>query len=246
MSGSIACTRTKRTGLALFFASLALAGCAAQTAEAQNASLDPPAILEARRFTPAPPETGSAVERAELGVLRGPWSDERRRQAIEDNALDPFAAFGSVLGPDFNAINMPATRAVLQRSMLTAGYGAEPVKSAYRRLRPFLSSPDLNHCFPEDHGLREGYSYPSGHAAIGFAWSLVLAELAPSRADALIERGRDFGWSRVVCGVHYPTDVDAGRVIGAAAVARLHADSEFRRDMEAARQEIASHFGLNQ
>jgi acid phosphatase (class A) len=88
--------------------------------------------------------------------------------------------------------------------------------------------------------LRESRSYPSGHAALGWAWALVLAELIPDRADAILERGRDFGWSRVVCGVHYPSDVEAGRIVGAGAIARLHGDAFFRTQMDAARAELAS------
>ncbi len=75
---------------------------------------------------------------------------------------------------------------------------------------------------------------------MGFGWSLVLAELVPSRADAIIDRGRDFTWSRVVCGVHYPSDVEAGRTVAAAAIARLHADPDFQRELAAARTELAA------
>jgi acid phosphatase (class A) len=67
----------------------------------------------------------------------------------------------------------------------------------------------------------------------------VLAELAPSRADAILQRGRDFGDSRVICGYHYPSDIEAGRTIAAGVIARLHADASFRRDLDAARAELA-------
>lgn len=83
-------------------------------------------------------------------------------------------------------------------------------------------------------------SYPSGHAAIGWAWGLVLAELAPERAPALLARGRAFGESRAVCGLHHPSDVAAGRDIAAGVVARLHADPVFRADMERARSAMAA------
>jgi acid phosphatase (class A) len=66
-----------------------------------------------------------------------------------------------------------------------------------------------------------------------------LAELVPSRADAILQRGRDYGDSRVVCGLHYPSDVEAGRTIAAAALARLHADPAFRRALDEARSELA-------
>jgi acid phosphatase (class A) len=39
--------------------------------------------------------------------------------------------------------------------------------------------------------------------------------------------------------VHWQSDVDAGRVIGAAAVARLQSDDTFRAQLALAREEIA-------
>jgi acid phosphatase (class A) len=88
--------------------------------------------------------------------------------------------------------------------------------------------------------LRKDGSYPSGHTAIGWAWALILTEIAPDRADAILARGRAFGESRVVCNVHWHSDVVEGRFMGAAAVARLHADPAFRAELEAAISELAA------
>ena len=57
--------------------------------------------------------------------------------------------------------------------------------------------------------------------------------------NALVARGQAFGQSRVICGVHWQSDVTQGRIIGAATVARLHADPVFRAQFDAARQELA-------
>jgi acid phosphatase (class A) len=43
----------------------------------------------------------------------------------------------------------------------------------------------------------------------------------------------------VICGVHYQSDVEAGRQLGAAMVARLHAEPAFEKDLAAARAELA-------
>ena len=71
-----------------------------------------------------------------------------------------------------------------------------------------------------------------------FLWALILAEIAPDRTDAVLARGWEFGQSRAVCNVHWQSDVTQGRVVGAALVARLHANEEFRADLESAREEI--------
>jgi len=48
-----------------------------------------------------------------------------------------------------------------------------------------------------------------------FAFALLLAELAPERRDAILEAGRQVGVDRVVGGVHFPTDIEAGQRLGA-------------------------------
>jgi acid phosphatase (class A) len=234
-------------------AALALTACA--TADTAPAPTPPPVVhpttgernpavqVDALVFIPPPPEANGALELAERAIVRGPWSAERRQQALEDNAIDPFAAFDSVLGPNFTAANFPATFAVLDRAGRAAGFAGDPVKFRYERARPFLSDSAITPCIPDEPRLRASFSYPSGHAALGFAWALVLAELVPARADAIIERGRDFTWSRVVCGVHYPSDVEAGRIVAAAAIARIHADPDFQRELAAARAELAAAYG---
>ena len=94
-------------------------------------------------------------------------------------------------------------------------------------------------CTPEEAPkLRSDGAYPSGHAATGWGWALILSELAPDRAEALLARGLAFGESRVVCNVHWHSDVVAGRLVGAAAVAQLHTRGAFRDAMAAAEGEI--------
>jgi acid phosphatase (class A) len=80
--------------------------------------------------------------------------------------------------------------------------------------------------------------YPSGHSSIGWAWAEVLAEIAPGRLDKILERGRAFGESRIICSVHWATDVIGGRTIAAPTVVRLHADPEFLADVHAAKKEL--------
>src|SRR4051812_16332785 len=69
---------------------------------------------------------------------------------------------------------------------------------------------------------------------------LILSELSPDRADELLARGRAFGESRNVVTHHWYSDVAWGRVVGAATVARLHANPTFRADLDAAGDELAA------
>ena len=185
-----------------------------------------------------PPRAGDSA--AELAGMQGPWPAERVAQARADNRFDPFAAFAPVMGDGFRAEALPHLHKLFGDVTVPLGAAVGVAKDDYARPRPFVAEPDLPTCIAPGDGLRRSGSYPSGHAAFGWAWALLLAEIAPSRADAVLQRGRDYGESRVICGVHYPSDVEAGRMLAAAEIARLHAKPAFRRDLDAARAELAA------
>ena len=69
---------------------------------------------------------------------------------------------------------------------------------------------------------------------------MILSQLAPDRAEALLARGGDYATSRMVCNVHWMSDTEAGMAVGAAAFARLQNNVLFQATMLAARAELAS------
>ena len=73
-----------------------------------------------------------------------------------------------------------------------------------------------------------------------WAWALILSEIAPAQKEKILERGLEYGKSRNICNVHWHSDVEAGRLLGTATVAQLHADPVFRADLRAAAAEVAS------
>jgi acid phosphatase (class A) len=198
------------------------------------------------QFLPPPPSLGSAAQALDEEVnrrglaLRG---TARWRLAAEDAYLKfPRAAgtFSCALGAPITERETPRVYILLRRTLADAGLSTYAAKDHYERTRPFVLNKEPT-CTPdEEEVLKKDGSYPSGHSALGWAWSLILSEIAPDRADAILARGRAFGESRVVCNVHWHSDVVEGRFMGAAAVARLHADPAFRTDIEAARAEIAA------
>ncbi|MES2149301.1 MAG: phosphatase PAP2 family protein [Pseudomonadota bacterium] len=197
------------------------------------------------KLLPAPPAAGSAALAADeeayttTRALRG---TPRWALAVRDaNLLFPQAVegFACTAGLPISQEATPNLNMLLRRTLADAGLSTYAAKLTYKRTRPFVAHGDAS-CTPaEEHELRGDGSYPSGHSAVGWAWALVLAELVPERADALLALGHEFGQSRVVCGVHWQSDVFAGREMAAAAVARLHAHPLFIAQLAAAKAEIA-------
>jgi acid phosphatase (class A) len=68
----------------------------------------------------------------------------------------------------------------------------------------------------------------------------MLSQLAPDTAVDLLARARAFGQSRVVCGVHNLSAVEAGWMTATAVFAMQMSSPEFRKDLDAARTEFAS------
>jgi acid phosphatase (class A) len=193
---------------------------------------------------PPPPEEGSAAWEMDMEIAAKyvALEDEvRKAQAASDADLhfpEAVEAFNMVLDLKISEESTPMVYMILRRSLADAGLSTYAAKDHYQRERPFMVNGGPT-CTPEEEEyLRQDGSYPSGHTAIGWAWALILTELFPEQADVILQRGKEYGISRNVCNVHWHSDVAAGRVMGAAAVARLHANADFLVDMEAAKVEI--------
>lgn len=197
-------------------------------------------------LVPAPPAAGSAALALDEEVARksvASRASPRWTLAIADADLSfPNAAgtFSCALGAPITEEGTPHLYMLLRRSLTDAGLSTYRAKNNYQRARPFLVNREPI-CTPQERAfLEKDGSYPSGHTAIGWAWALILAEIAPERTDAILARGRAYGESRNVCNVHWHSDVIQGRLMGAGTVARLHAEPAFRADLEAAKTELAA------
>jgi acid phosphatase (class A) len=202
--------------------------------------------LQSVVFVPASPQEGSARQQLDDQVsayARTLRYTPRWEMAKHDAHLSfPAAAdtFSCALDVPVSEQETPALYMLLRRTVADLGLASYSAKNAFERQRPFMVNGEPT-CTPEEEEkLRHDGSYPSGHTSIGWGWALMLAEIAPDRAEAVLARGRAYGESRIVCNVHWYSDVVAGRMVGAGAVATLHANAEFMAAMAAAREDIAN------
>lgn len=244
----------KLIGLALGVALAATGVAVAQQQGAQQQAaparppvgyLTPKTWPDAARILPPAPATGSAREAQDQAVFtatRALEGSPRWALAQSDVPTLPGAmlkTFSCAVGADLTPENSPRLTAMLGRVGLDVGAQVASVKDVFQRRRPYLIT-DGPTCVDKSPALATSPDYPSGHATWGWSIGLILAELAPDRATQVLTRARAFGESRVVCGVHSPSAVEAGRTNGAAMVAALHGEAQFRADLEAARAELAA------
>jgi acid phosphatase (class A) len=204
------------------------------------------ALPNSLALLPPPPAAGSAAQAYDEEVSRKALAlrgTPRWALANEDaNIMFPHAArtFSCALKAPITEQDTPHLYVLLRRTLSDAALSTYPAKNHYQRTRPFMVNKEP--ICPTDEGKPyiKNDSYPSGHAAIGWAWALILSEIFPEQADAILARGRTFGESRMICNVHWQSDVIEGRFMGAAIVARLHADPTFRTDLEPAKAELAA------
>ena len=196
---------------------------------------------------PPPPAAGSAAVALDEAVSAASLKlhgSKRWALATEDNNLMfPRAAgtFSCAVGAPITEADTPYLYILLRRTLADAGLSTYTAKNHYARQRPFRKNgAPLCVSDKEKEQLSNNGSYPSGHTAVGWAWALILTEIAPDRANEILARGRAFGQSRVVCNVHWQSDVVEGRFAGAAVVARLHSNPQFRSDLEMAKAELAT------
>ncbi len=195
---------------------------------------------------PPPPAPGSAAFAHDVEVARNTFAlRDTPRFALAASDFDLkmphfVEVFSCALNTQITKENAPYLYNLLSRAFTDIGLSTYAAKNYYKRTRPFQQNGEPM-AVPEARAfLEKDPAYPSGHTALGWGFALILSELAPDRDNEILARGRAFGESRIVCNHHWYSDVVWGRFMGAATVARLHADPTFLADLEAAKAEFAA------
>lgn len=205
-----------------------------------NAQTWPAAAL----ILPPAPATGSAREAQDQAVFKTTRALEGSpRWSLAQNDVPSLPAnmlkdFSCAVGVQMSPEVTPKLLAMLSKMGIDASRQVSSVKDVFKRPRPYLIAGEGNICTPKSESLAASPDYPSGHSTWGWAVAMFLAELAPDQATPILVRGRAFGESRVVCGVHSVSAIEAGRVNGGALLASWRGNPAFRADLEAVRAEL--------
>jgi acid phosphatase (class A) len=196
-----------------------------------------PGSVDVMKLLPAPPKPETEEARADLEVVlrvQEKRSDVEVERALSEAKLK-MGAFTTVIGPWFTAENLPLTAKLIKAAEKDSKYFSSLGKEKFARKRP----PNDARIKPKIEESDEP-SYPSGHSTRGVLFASIIAELSPERRDALMDRAREIGWDRVIAGVHYPSDIIAGRVLGQALFQAMSRNSEFQSDLAEARAEFTA------
>ena len=237
------------------------------------ASLTPSALPQAPAAAPPDPAVASAGLQLEMGPLYKAVGQPPKPQtaaADQDLAIllwlqkhrtpDQIAKswllldrnivqFDRALGIDMTKSTPAVVLGVTSFLKLVDG-AKDSIKDRLQRPRPFVSHPEIRVCLPPE----SGWSFPSGHSAFFRSAAVLLADLVPERRERLLAVGLLGGTSRNICGLHYPSDVDAGQRLGEAAALQILSSPQWQqfkqnpavlKEIEKIRQVPASRLPLN-
>ena len=244
----------KKMKLWMLTAILTLCGAMNIGAQTSNDSLYVVTELlpNACHFLPAPPDSSSAAflddvaqwqwSKTMASTARGARASQESRLGID--ALASIMA--QVLELDtISAQQTPAIYRLLAKSLITGISSTIRPKLKYKRKRPFMVMNETPWGeYDNVEAMLNNDSYPSGHTASGWAMALAFAEMWPELQDTILRRGYEYGENRIIVNAHWQSDVTAGYLCAAAAIARAHCEPAFEEDIRAARAEYARLKGL--
>ncbi len=194
---------------------------------------------------PAPPDT--IGEDFAHDIMRYMWGKTQRNDAARTaiavrDAVWSFDALMDELSVPFglkiSKEGTPEIYKLVVNSLSTIDQMRVEPKAYYMRKRPFVRFQEHMYTVYEEADLRNEGSYPSGHSQRGYAGALLLSEVNPDNANAIMARGYMYGESRVIVGAHWQSDVDASRLGGSIGLARLHTSPEFLAQLAKAQDEF--------
>ncbi|WP_415498694.1 acid phosphatase [Acetobacter syzygii] len=200
-------------------------------------------LPDGRAFLPPPPATNSHAQEADIQAYENSRSLQNSRRwklATNDADLKPdhiIHDFSCAVGFQISPSEVPTLITVLDTLEKPLEQRITEEKKNWQRMRPFVGKNQAI-CTPDADKLSASFSYPSGHTTWGWLVASILSSALPERSTQIMQRGRVFGESRIVCGVHWKSDVQAGYMNGGAMFAALQEQPWFAEKMVSIHKEL--------
>lgn len=190
----------------------------------------PPQLL------PAPPAEGSKAWQKDveaIAALQKKADKAALARAGQEVKMAPELVTQALQPPPSRESN-PKLFALLDRVSEDGKAINHAIKDHYNTRRPYIAAPKqvkalvLPHVNP---------AYPSGHTSGALLLAEVLAQIYPTQSESLRARAAEIADGRVLVGMHYPHDVEGGRVLAWLTLGALSQGEAFQRDLQSAREE---------
>ena len=201
-----------------------------------------PSEIDLLQILEPPPSPDSAAGKTDLqGVLAAVNSrtEASIKQAQDDDQRTVFR-FADVMGPNFRAETLPLTAQLFQHVYEDGNAATLAAKTFFQRKRPFVVDSDIKIIVVQ----APDFSYPSNHSTFGNESGILLAAMVPEKAVAIFARAADYAHNRVIAGVHFPSDVEAGRIAASVIDNALLHNPRFESDFAKAKSEVRAALGL--
>jgi acid phosphatase (class A) len=211
---------------------------------AHNGYFIDPLVIDLLPILPPPPAQDSDITKAELADLHRIEKSRTPQQvaaAQADDQEEDIFVFKNVLGQNFSAVNLPLTDALSSHIRNDEGVAGKPLKASFARARPYQFDSSLH---PVCGLSKEPNSYPSGHSLSGYLLAFTLVQIVPEKQQQIMQRADEYAHNRLVCGVHYASDVDTSRKMAYAVFGYMMANPRFQKELAAAREETRLHLDL--
>jgi len=226
----------QKSALALcLFTASALAAFHAQAAE-EAQPFTTAQQVDLTHILPPPPANDSAQTQRELREVldmqqkRTPEMASQAKADAEENVW----VYSNVIGPKFNAQALPAVSAFFDRIVATKAAVVDPAKDFWKRPRPHMLDSRIEPIVKRS----SSGSWPSGHTTLGTLMGITLANMVPEKRAAIMTRAWQYGDNRVVAGIHYPSDIEMGRIAGSVISQQLSQQQDFQQQYRQARDEL--------
>lgn len=192
----------------------------------------------------APPAKDSAEYKKEIAhilAIQAKMSAADKAKVMGEDTITPSMIVTPVLGAQYNETTHPKLFELLRHAASDAWRVGDNTQEFWGRQRPWLVDQRVQLLAKPI----TRPSYPSGHSTTNHTWAHVLSELFPSKREALFKRAYAIGKNRMHGGVHYPSDVKAGKKLAGMIYNKMQLNAQFQRELNAAREELKSPVAAN-
>ena len=201
------------------------------------------ATVELSNLLPPPPAAGSLAAQHDLQAVLAAQQTRTASDtaAAKADSKRSVLRFFDALGPGLESKALPKTVAFFDHTADLDKGEVKEAKNYWRHPRPAAVSNDVH---PLGIEMANDWSYPSGHATFGYTTAVLLANMLPEKRAAIFARADVYAEHRIVMGVHFPSDIEAGHIAGTVIAAEILQDPNWRPAYEAARLELRQALGL--